>query len=956
MTIQHVSTGDADPAFFGRTDESRQILDLASRAETGAGAGGVLLVGPAGIGKTGLVGHVARSLEGWQVLLGRCTDVGDEAAPLAPFAGMWRRLANEHEANELTALLGPARRPLAALCAALGPPPGDLPPGALYEATAAALDRLSSHRPTLLVMEDVHWADSASLSLLSYLVRGLDDQRLVVVATARNAAAEHHELRRLLGELGRSADVMRLELGPLGESAVRDLVASQAGPRADDVMIDRIALRSEGYPFHAVEMARAGGDQLPPTLRDALLTRVQALGEEVSSVLETASVAGRDVNPRLLEAVLGGTGLDATLRVAVDAQVLAPGEDGLLAFVHDLQRDAVRSLVLPHVARALHGKIAVALQADPSLAPPGQAAADLARHLDLAGDHAAAIDAHAAAARDARRLSFFDAAFQHLRRAAELDGGRILSRDERIDLLHQAVEDGWSSGLRAEAAVFQRELVDLHAQDAAAHVAALCRLGEVLRFAGLEGGPEAIEASYRRLVTARSEGIEVPATTVAWVLGRWATTGQGDRPLALLEEARSVAEASGDPNARAQAHAPTADWLQRHGELEAAVASWTVARDAAREAGNVWITGQAFNHLAEVHRLRGDPASATAVLEEAARWLAELDAPLLVLPFLRASIAEDWLLQGRWEEAARLLDGLARVPAQGRDLFRVLGLRAELDLVRGRSVAAERDLRRLREVEDALPTEVVQREAWLPALDAHLRGDLDRLRELTADLDPVAVGPPAHVGVLDVLALRLTHEVDLVLAGTATDEVDVAVRELQAATEACSRIVPGTLLRHHRALLAAECSRLDGPDPGLWRDLPAAPVPHLARDLVRRLRLAEALLATDRRDEAIEVLGDLRSDAESLGARWLVDAVDQLARRARLPVPGTTLEGGDLGLTSRELDVLRLVADGLTNRQIGESLFISPKTVSIHVSNLLGKLAVPNRTAAAARARELGVL
>ncbi|MGZ4263665.1 MAG: ATP-binding protein [Solirubrobacteraceae bacterium] len=320
----------------GRTAELALLTDLVRRAAAGEG-GAALVLEEAGIGKSRLVsefGRVAREADAL-MLVGECVDLTDAELPYAPIVGALRPVVRDRTEPELTKLFGAARGELARLLPELGDAapllPGSLGQGRLFELVLGVLSRLGQERPVVLVVEDLHWADAASLDLIAFLIRNQRSERLVTVVTARSdeLSPEHPTRERLLGD-GAQRPRTAHGAGPLNTHQVAEQVLGITGARPRAELVRTLHERAQGNPFFTEELLAAGvDDALPAGLRDALLVRVQRLSDDGRSVIGAAAVAGRTVDHRLLAAVvaLDETALIGALREAVAHQVLI--SDGL---------------------------------------------------------------------------------------------------------------------------------------------------------------------------------------------------------------------------------------------------------------------------------------------------------------------------------------------------------------------------------------------------------------------------------------------------------------------------------------------------------------------------------------------------------------------------------------------------------------------------------------------------
>jgi predicted ATPase len=304
------------------------------------------------------------------VLTGGCVPVGDGALPYAPIVEGLRALVGDLGASAVRGLVGPSWPVLARLLPALGEPQaGGGPPdqaaqARLFELLLGMLARLSQQMPVTLVVEDLHWADRSTRDLMTFLARNLRRERLLVVVSYRNDEPGTDWLGPYLAVLDRSGHAQRVELSRLdrAETLAQLVGIVEAAPPAE--LVDAVFGRSEGNPYFTEELLgaiRAGSGELPPTLRDLLRGRVQALPELARQVLGVVAVAGRRVPHRLLAEVAGleDQALVQALRAAVADQLLVtrPGEDGY-KLRHALLGEVIEADLVPGERARLHAAYA----------------------------------------------------------------------------------------------------------------------------------------------------------------------------------------------------------------------------------------------------------------------------------------------------------------------------------------------------------------------------------------------------------------------------------------------------------------------------------------------------------------------------------------------------------------------------------------------------------------------
>src|SRR6266496_2674896 len=379
----------ATSRFVGRRAELGR-LEAAFAYASGGDPVTLCVGGEAGVGKTRLVTRFAVQVRGigGQVLLGGCIELGEGSLPYLPVAEALRGLGRGLEPAALDELVGPGRPLLARLLPELGQGEESTSAGLavgwsaqarLFEAFLALLERLADRSPTVLVVEDLHWADRSTLDLLTFLVRNLRAALLLVLTYRTDELHRRHPLRPFLAGLDRSGRVERLEVGRFDRVDVADLLAGILGTRPDDELVERIYRRSEGNAFFAEELLAAtqqgDGRSLPPSLKNVLLSRVQVLPENAQATLRTMAAASGRVEHELLATVseLPEADLLAALRAAVAHQVLVPDPaTETYAFRHALTQEALYGELLPGDRARLHAGFARVLTEHPELAEPNQ--------------------------------------------------------------------------------------------------------------------------------------------------------------------------------------------------------------------------------------------------------------------------------------------------------------------------------------------------------------------------------------------------------------------------------------------------------------------------------------------------------------------------------------------------------------------------------------------------------
>jgi len=402
----------SSPVLVGRRGELEQLIGAIDRTASGE-TNHVLIAGEAGVGKTRTTAEAAEQARrrGFRVLTGHCVSVGGSGLPYGPLVEALRDLAGSMDPVDLRAVAGPAATDLARLVpgfasgGAAAPAQSEWVQARLFEALLGLLGRLTERSPVLLVVEDLHWADPATLETISFLVHSLQSVPFLLLATYRSDELHRrHPLLPWLAELERSGRVERLELDRLDRPAILALVRGILDTDPPPDLVGEIFERSDGNPFFAEELVAACRDddvlRLPSTLREILVAHVGRLPDSAAAVLRVAAVAGRRVEHDLLASVAGlpGRELDDGLRAAVMGHVLvveADGDDERYAFRHALVQEVVYDELLPGERRRLHRALAEALEADGAGAHDSEAGhwAELAHHWAQAHEERKAFEA-----------------------------------------------------------------------------------------------------------------------------------------------------------------------------------------------------------------------------------------------------------------------------------------------------------------------------------------------------------------------------------------------------------------------------------------------------------------------------------------------------------------------------------------------------------------------------------
>jgi DNA-binding CsgD family transcriptional regulator len=988
----------SSPVFVGRESALATLEVALAEVEAGHGTA-VLVAGESGIGKSRLVGELsARARDrGFTVLSGECIELAEGELPYAALIGALRALLRERGVAATRDLLGGEAPELSRLLPDLLPAPGadaaPLGPGSessqsrLFEQLLGVLTNLAAEAPVLLVIEDLHWADRSTRDFIAFLVRNARAERIALVATYRSDELHRrHPLRPFVAELERGGQATRIDLPRFDAAELRAQMAAITGRAPDPALLERLLARSDGNPFFAEELLAAStvdvaDSGLPESLRDALLLRVEALSAEAQSLLQIAAVAGRTIDHSLLVAIspLAEAELNAALREAIDAHVLAgDSAAGGYRFRHALLREAVYEDMLPGESRSLHVALAEALAARPELGGAGAGtAAEVAHHWHAAHELPAALRASIEAGMAAEQMRAMAEAGLHFEHALEIwDAGSAAGEPlplDRLEVTRRAAEAESLVGDSVRATALVR--VALESIDPVAEPVTAALLHERIgRYLWTEGRGEDALPEYRRALELMPA--EPPSAERALVLGALGQVlmlaNRFAECLPFTREAVAIARDVGAEGIEAHALNTLAATYSHQGEPLRGKEATDRAREIARRLGLVEEVARSYINGSDALDQAGRIEESVTLALEGVEVCRRLGALRGFGDFLDTEIVGRLLRTGHWAEAeGRLLEISERHPTGITEVQteQMLGqLRAE----QGRFEEAERHAARAREV-------VVHSGGgamWLvPSYGAEAtirlwRGEMDAAGAAIRECLERIEGVEGHfyVGWVYELGLRAAADAAEQARGGAVAELALAEgREMLARLDGLLAEVPGEVspaALAARAACGAELTRLEGEsDPAAWAS---------ARE--KRLGLGDefkAAYAGWRQAEAILTTGGDRTEAESaaaqalatareLGAAPLIGELEALGRRGRLSLSpkGAKSGSGELDrfdLTPRELEVLARLTHGRTNREIAEELFISQKTASVHVSNILAKLGARNRSEAGAVAQRLGV-
>jgi DNA-binding NarL/FixJ family response regulator len=949
-------------ALVGRLEERERLEEAIERAA--AGHGSLLLVaGEAGVGKTCLVESVA---DGADARVLRGASMQGATAPYGPLVAALR----SHLRSEPDALAecGPLVGHLAVLMPELGVPAEASDRATLFEAIRSAISRLSTDRPLLLVLDDLHWSDAATLDLLAGLAESLDELAVLVVATYRSdGLPRDHGLRRLRNELRRAGRLDELVLEPLDPDDLRLLLASVLGEAPARPLVRAVHDRTAGVPFFAEELARAllaagavrPGRQglelatdddvpLPDTIRDAVMLAAHDLSAEARAAADAAAAAGDSFDLDLVAGIAGDAGLGELLAHGL---IVDQGA-GRARFRHALSREAVYADIPWLRRRALHRQVAEALEA---LSAP---AAEVALQWVGARDGEKAREALVAAAAESEAVHAYADAAQYGRQALELwsetPGEGYDAR--RIEALERYARCSELAGDPPEAVRAWRELCDIRGSlgDGVLLAQAQRRLAAAY---DLKGDRESAFASRRVAAAAFAEnGLPAEAALDHLAMANHLrVTARHSAAAELAHTAVAEAEQAGRLDVRIRARALEGLARGKSGDFEPGLVTIREALALALEHELTSVAAEVYQRLSVLLYDAADYHQAAAALDTALE-LCRIDGGGGIEEACVSCIAYVLRDLGDWPEAARICRELA---AEGNSVFVADGLLGSIHAYQGRFSSARRLL-------NGSLAQSSRLDHYNMAIDS------------TTALAFVAAAENAHDeaaqhcrAILARWEAREDHH--YAISGLRWGAAYLARTgqrdDAHGCADALTRVASASGQPEALAALAhaiAELALVDGEPEAAAEQLTNALELHRAIDMPFQraqieLRAGVALAAAGDVEAGLERLSGAYRAARKLGARPLAAEAareaaalgDSVVRRLGR---GAEADAEDGGLSRREREVVRLLAVGRTNREIAQELFLSPRTVDMHVRNILRKLDCRSRVEAANRASELGLV
>lgn len=958
----------AEAPFVGRQSELEWMRSAWDSSRTHR-AGTIVLTGEAGTGKSSLVRAFIDSLpSGHTVLQGSCVPQDAGTLPYGPFVATVRRLRRTLGTEELRSAIG---TDLASRLDAVVPSagvtdtalPADQARGQLFETYLAMLEALADQGPVVVVLEDLHWIDAPSRDLLRFLLSSFDAPGVLLVLTQRPSDSPGQS--GPLSDLAHFPGVSHLDVGGLDDDELRAHLQSLLGIEPAQDLLESVAARTSGVPLY-VE-ALVGPDLtvltgLPGSLRDLLLRSFNLLPPASRDVVKAACLAGQRVSHRLLAAVthLPAAELEESLRPAIEARILLVDEVSYY-FRHDLIAEAVREHLLPgermgihrRYAEAIAGGAATDVEDEDAEAPVVHRHTRVARHWRSAFDHEKALLAALEAARVAARagrpneeLDMLELALQSWDRVPEAE---TTTGTTRIELLEAAAKAScWAARpergtLLAAAAL---ELLD-PIQEADRSAAMLLESASCKHLLLQSEAWGDLESALGLKISDPSMLIEVSG-----MLARTAVE-EGDhlRAQTALTVMTGAMNSFDAPHIAQLDHALTSLRVRlTDEEVELVLPELRACFEGVRHEGHRELEAMAALTLVRALVCSGHTTDAIAVAREALTRASSGGVQHFHGTRLVFEAAHALTVAGRWDDAIEVIDRGARSENAPHHLAHLRAGYGEIALRRGDLELADLHLEQLIDLlsKGAGSSRLRTTTLRLRLERAHAGGDFTQVVDLVGDL--VAQPTPAQA-LWPALASAAGA-----LAAPSSSQSSGRAEALQAVAELLESLPAlGAVDRAYRdsIMLNLNVARPD-PSEEAWLALADRWLefgrPH---DRGTALLRAAQVVARDDRRRARALLDRATDVASQFGATSLLRQCDALGRRigseGRATDPGAgTHTFASLRLTEREIEVFRLVALGMSNDEIARELFISRKTASVHVSNILGKLQVANRGAAAA--------
>lgn len=942
------------PILLGRTRELAIIT--AALTDHRPGPRGVVLTGDAGVGKSSLLSTVAAQAveRGAIVLRGACVDVGD-SWPFYPIHTAVQELSTRDSPNAapIGRILDSSREPL---------------PGPMMQNLHRELVRLAHDRPVVLVLDDLQWVDENTKRLVLTVLADQSRANLFfLAAVGADHSGDVSQIRRLLVRLRRLRSIRMVDVGPLDHDDAVALVGAMTRRTLPEAVTEAIWARSGGNPLIIEEIVRAGpaASATPETLRSMTLAQLDELGPTVRDVVRTICIGVGPVSDELLGHVTDEpeAALAEAVRAAMDARLITPNGHGL-TIRHQMVKEVVESDLLPAERRLLHRRFAEGLEL---LGGDGATfSANLAHHWLLAGQAERALPTLIDAADDALRVHAYGDAWRHWQ--AAIDVATALPAPVAVpNLLRRAARAAHLAGDH-QAALALLDRIDSTEDQSPPQSPSpdLMRITYLTAAGRLADAERLCRRHDDRTGTADADRAAISARTAELLvrLGKYSDAAQS------AEHALTIG-AEPTESTEIEVIARSALGLSRTflGDREAGEAQLRAATVAAERTDRVDLIASAYLNLTE-QLLAGSPDELNEGVQIALQGAARAERAgggRTSSALLYSAAATGLFRLGRWAEAAEWTSKAIRTDPTGVVAVDALLARVRLALGFGDLESAENDLRSIETLlaDGASSKQTIQLSTLRAGLAIWRRNFVRARSAVRRGLTAIDGGFEDAWQSAPLVWHGFRVEAESVAAGEAADSamldrldaMAVTVERSGAPTSWVREVVEGYVL-----LCAAERTRIDGrSDPASW----ARAADHWAARshpypcTYARFHRAKALLEVRSRSrEARELLTRARSDALRLNAVPLRLEIDAVAGAAGIGLaavddgekpaaPTRPVNPALAGLTRREMDVLSEVAGGRTDREIGQALFISQRTVGVHVSHILAKLGARSRLEAA---------